>query len=252
MADHALRVLAAGFAPVKGIRHLSLPAVDLDHDGPVGDRRWCLVDTERRRVLRTVQHPSLVAVRAQQVGDALHLTLPDGATVGGRPEPTGERLIADYWGREVPLELTAGPHSELLSGYLGTPVRLAAAPPGGVVFGDPVTLVTTGSLRDLAERTGRPPLATEAARFRPSLVVESETAYAEDDWLGREVTVGNARLRIGAPIPRCAVVDLSPTSGVKDAPVLKTLAAHRPLNRAGEPCFGVFARVVTPGRVLAG
>jgi len=36
---------------------------------------------------------------------------------------------------------------------------------------------------------------------------------------------------------------------VKDVRLLKTLAAHRPLNRAGEPAFGVFAEVLTPGTV---
>jgi uncharacterized protein YcbX len=110
-----------------------------------------------------------------------------------------------------------------------------------------VTLVTTASLRDLAGQVGQD--AVDAARFRPTLVVETDEPYAEDTWLGREVRVGEATLRVGVPIPRCAVIDINPGTGERDVRLLKTLASHRPLNRAGEPAFGVFAEVVTPGTV---
>ena len=58
--------------------------------------------------------------------------------------------------------------------------------------------------------------------------------------------------RIGGPIPRCAVIDHHPETGVKDVRLLKALVAWRPTNRAGEPMFGVYARCVTPGRVTVG
>ena len=68
-----LVVRAAGFSPVKGMRHLALPSVELDALGAVGDRAWCLVDVAARRVLRTVQHPTLVSVVARVEGDELSL-----------------------------------------------------------------------------------------------------------------------------------------------------------------------------------
>ena len=43
-----LVVRQAGFAPVKGMRHLALDAVDLDEQGAVGDRSYCLVDVDAR------------------------------------------------------------------------------------------------------------------------------------------------------------------------------------------------------------
>jgi uncharacterized protein YcbX len=107
-----------------------------------------------------------------------------------------------------------------------------------------VTVVGTASLRDLSTRVGR---LVEAARFRATLVVETDEPYVEDSWLGTEVAVGEAVIRIGGPIPRCAVIDHHPDTGVKDARLLKALVASRPTNAAGEPMFGVYAEVVRPG-----
>ena len=145
------------------------------------------------------------------------------------------------------LELLDGPHTALFSRWLDRPVRLARARRGDVVFAGSVSVVTTASMRDLARQAG--PEALDAARFRPNLVVETDEPYAEETWLGREIRVGGATLRIGVPIPRCAVIDVHPETGERDVRLLKTLASHRPLNRAGEPAFGVFAEVVTPGTV---
>ena len=237
-----LSVRAAGFSPVKGTRHRALDRVELDALGPVGDRRWCLVDVGARQVLRTVQHPSLVSVVARVDGDVLSFAVPGGESVAGVPAAAGETLTCDYWGRPVELALTDGPHAALLSDVLGRDVRLAAAPRGGVVFAAPVTVIGTASLHALGEEV-------EAARFRATLVVETRTPWVEDAWLGSEVRVGDAVVRIGGPVPRCAVIDHHPETGVKDLRLLKALGGMRPTNRAGEPMFGVYAEVVRPGMV---
>ncbi len=249
-----MRVAAVGFAPVKGMRHASYDALVLDRHGPVGDRAFCLVDVARRRVLKTVQNPSLVAIRASWDGSVLRLALPSGEVACSAPEPTGEELVCDYWGRPATLALLGGPQAALASSYLGADVRLAAAPPGQVVYGAPVTLVSLASLRSLAAGLGRPGLAAEPARFRPTLVLDDLDPWAEEGWVGRTVRVGEAAVRVNALVPRCAVVDLDPATGVPDAPVLKALADRPDPATAGAPelPFGVDAFVVTPGVVHPG
>ena len=242
-----LTVRAAGFAPVKGMRHLTRARLELDERGVVGDRDWCLVDVAARRVLRTVQHPSLIAVHASTDGDRLSMTLPTGESISEAPADSGEVLTCDYWGRSVDLAVASGGHAALVSEWLGKDVRLARAPRGSVVFAAPVTVVGTASLRDLAERTGHP---VEAARFRATLVVDTDEPYVEDTWLGTEVQVGDAVITMGGPIPRCAVIDHHPETGAKDARLLKALARDRPTNRAGEPMLGVFAECVRAGTVV--
>ncbi len=238
-----LRVRTAGFAPVKGTRHLTLDRLVLDEHGPVGDREWCFVDVAARRVVRTVEHPALIAVVARADGSVLEMSVPTGESVASVPQPTGETITCDYWGRSVPLAMVDGPHAALVSGHLGQDVRLAAAPRGGVVFAAPVTLVGTASLHALGADV-------EAARFRATLVVETDEPWVEDTWLGAEVRVGPATLRVGGSVPRCAVIDHHPETGVKDSRLLKSLVAMRPTNGAGEPMLGVYAEVVRGGVVV--
>lgn len=285
--DHVLDARSVGFTPIKGTRHRAQPQARFDAAGPVGDRRFCLIDVETRRVLRTVQNSRLLAVVAELRETELEVTLPDGRSVSGEPGLSGETLTCDYWGRQVPLALTGGAHDELLSAHLGRAVRLAEAPRGAIVFGRPLTIVTTASLAEVADRADHPSLLLEAARFRATLLVHTEEPFVEETWAGREVRVraigretsardigtsarggdtsvfgvdtserdieagvlggetgAELRVRIGAPVPRCAVIDLDPATGERNARLLATLAATRVTNRAGEPFFGVYAEVV--------
>ena len=238
-----------GFTPLKGARHVAHADVTLDAHGPVGDRRWCLVDPARDRVLRTVENPSLLQAVARADGETLTVLLPSGQ-VAGVPEPTGDLRTVDYWGRDAKVELLDGPWSAAFSEHLGYDVRLARPSRAGeVVYGGSVTLVTTSSMALLSERVGRP-LGSERFRATYLLDVEGLEPHGEDSWVGREITLGEATVRVRGVVPRCAVVDLDPESGVRDVPVLGTLAGYR--RSDGEICFGVDAEITVPGRVRAG
>jgi uncharacterized protein len=239
-----LAVAEFGFAVIKGTRHRPRPEARLDAAGPVGDRRYCLIDLKSGTVLRTVQHPALVTVDVEEDDRGLVLELPTGASVTGHPVPSGRTVEVDYWGRRMPMEIMNGPHVEFFSDLLGREVHLARAPRGGVVYADPVSIATTGSIADLARRAAHPQLLAEAARFRATFLVAEPEPYAEDSWVGREVTIGGRRLQVTAPIGRCAVIDIHPSSGERGSRLLKTLAGYRPRSASGEPLFGVCARVV--------
>lgn len=249
-AEHAsspseiANVRSVGFTPVKGTRHLSLPEAEFDELGPVGDRRYCLVDVDRRRVLRTVQNPALLAVVARFHGEELETTLPDGRSVRAVPETSGETLTCDYWDRPVEAALTQGPHDALFSSWLGTSLRLAKVPRGDVVYGQPLTVVATASIRDLAAHVEHPDLLSEAARFRATCLVDTDTPFVEETWAGQQLSLGEVRVRIGEPIPRCAVIDLDPATGARGPRLLKRLAEYRSGNAEGEPFFGVYAQIV--------
>jgi uncharacterized protein YcbX len=242
-------VPSIGFAHVKGTRHEARRGAAVDAHGPIGDREFCFVDVERRQVLKTVQNPRLIRMTTSLVDDTLTITLPDGRSASGVPVGSGERLTCSYWKRPVDLELTDGPHSALASEWLGKPVRLARAYRGDVIYGAGLSIVTTASMRELAEQSGHHDLLDEAARFRATLVLDTDEPFIEETWRGRDVTVnvpdvGALRVRIGDPIARCAILDLDPITGERDSNLLKTLAASRPRNEAGEPYFGVNADVI--------
>ena len=244
-----MRIARIGFTPLKGGRHVSHPLVDLTSDGPVGDRRFCLVDPARDRVLRTVENPTLLRASARWEAGALSVDLP-GRTVEGLPEPTGEVLKVDYWGRTAAVEVCSGPWAEAYTDHLGYDVVLARpVHPGEVVYGASVTLVTTSSMSLLSERLGR---EVDSARFRATFLVDTGGAapHVEDSWVGQELRLGEATVVVHGIVPRCAVVDLDPVTGGRDGQVLGTLGGYR--RGAGEINFGVDAVVSTAGRVWTG
>lgn len=239
-------VVSFGYAPIKGVRH-EPRTVDVDAFGPVGDRRWCLVD-DQLKVLRTVQHLELLAVRVHQMGQ-LTVQFPDGTTVVTSPQPTGEQCMVGYWKRMVPATFAPSELDVAFSDYLGTSVRLAQPERGAIVYGSPISLITSASVRDLGTRVHATDLLEQAARFRATYLVDHDEAYAEDAWPGKVIRLGEVLVEVTGAIGRCAVIDAHPTTGERDLSVLRTLAGYRPRNDAGEPCFGVQGRVVGTSRI---
>ncbi|QGF25092.1 MOSC domain-containing protein [Raineyella fluvialis] len=241
-----MHVTRIGFTSLKGARHLDRPFVDLAWDGPVGDRVFCLVDPARERVLRTVENPTLMATRARWDSGVLTVALP-GCQVEGEPAGTGETRTLDYWGRRVTLEVIDGPWAAAFSQHLGYDVILARSPAGDVVYGASVSLVTTGSLDELSRRVGSTVLDS---RFRATFTVHTDTPHVEDAWIGRRLQLGEAEIEVRSAIPRCAVIDLDPDTGMRRSDAMRALAAYR--RQGNEVMFGVDAIVTKPGRVRVG
>jgi uncharacterized protein YcbX len=257
-----MHVTRIGLTPLKGTRHAGPASLDLTLDGPVGDRLFCLVDRSRGRVLRTVEHPAMLATSARWADGVLRTDLPH-RSVEAVPEQGGERLRVDYWGRPAEVELVDGPWAAAYSEHLGRPVDLARARRAGeVVFGGSVSLVTSSSVERVQREVGAGPGGDRldhpaddrsgdrfGDRFRATLTVDTsgQPPFVEDTWVGRRLRVGTAEVEVRGRLPRCAVVDLDPGSGGRRTPVLATLAGYR---RVGtEILFGVDATVVRPGRI---
>ena len=253
VAWHAgdMRIARIGFTPLKGARHATHAHVDLADSGPVGDRVFCLVDPARGRVLRTVENPSLMLATARWRDPVLTVQLGE-RTETGTPRNTGEVRDVDYWGRRASVELVDGPWASMFAEHLGYDVVLArSAHPGEVVYGGSVTLVTTASMRLVAEKLGGP-VASE--QFRSTFLVDTagsdDEPHMEEGWVGRTLHLGAASVLVRGPVPRCAVVDVDPATGRRERPVLSTLAGYR--RGSGEIDFGVDATVLVPGRVHDG
>ncbi len=244
-----MHVARIGFTPIKGGRHQTQGSVLLTETGPRGDRAFCLIDPTDGRCLRTVENPTLLQTRASWDGVALSVELPSG-TVAGEPVSTGDVRTVDYWGRTAEVERVEGPWASAYSAFLGREVVLTSSAPGEMVYGGPVTLVTTASLSRLAAEVGVP---VDGARFRATFQLDGGDhldPHAEDGWAGRRLRLGTAELRVRGLVPRCAVIDLSPASGARDLGLLHALSAYR--RSAGEVTFGVYADVTLPGRVTSG
>jgi uncharacterized protein YcbX len=116
-----------------------------------------------------------------------------------------------------------------------------------------VSLVSDGSLRELAGHLGVDDV--DGRRFRMLIELESATAHEEDTWIGRDVAIGSAVLRITKPDGRCAITTQDPDTGERNLDTLRTILQYRGF-RADDPerkiDFGVLGEVRTPGRIALG
>jgi uncharacterized protein YcbX len=236
-------------APVKGMRVVPLPELELGPAGPVGDRAFVLVGADGGLV-ETSRTPELLQVAPtwHPASGTLGLRFPDGREVTGVPEPGERGTVSLYNNRPVNGGLVEGSLSQALSDHLGRPVRLMALDPRQTGADDfPVTLMSTSSLSALGGAL--PGGIPDPRRFRMTITIDGTAAWEEHGWAGQEVGVGEVTLRVIDPVPRCVVTTRDPERGRRDAPILKALAQ---LRGKDDVTFGVWCEVARPGRVRVG
>jgi uncharacterized protein YcbX len=137
-----------------------------------------------------------------------------------------------------------------LSAYLGEETR--GQPTfhhvSGHVFSDQkapvVSLANLASLRDYESKVGA---RRHRRRFRANVWFSGAAAWAEREWIGRELQLGGAVLRVVKGTTRCPATEVNPETGERDA---NPLAELRSLY--GHVELGVHAEVVDGGRFAIG
>jgi hypothetical protein len=249
------RVVRIAIAPVKALHVVNPDAVELGSAGVAGDRRFWLVDGDRRLV-NGKRHPELMRVRPDwdESSRRLGLTFPDGSVVEGEVEP-GEPFAADLYGTPHPSRTVPGPWQDALSEFAGEPLTLLWSEGGaqdrGRDHGGWATVVSRGSLERLRAEAGVPD-AVDGRRFRMLFEIDGVDAHAEDEWLGRRVAIGEAVVAPVGDVGRCVVTTCDPDTAVSDFDTLKLLAAYRPEGVTEPLPFGVYCDVAVPGRVRVG
>jgi uncharacterized protein len=224
----------------------------LDSCGVVENRRFFLVDATGR-LLAGVRHGPLVRVRADfdAASQRLSLHFPDGHVVDGEVA-LGEPTSTDFYGRNVAGHIVDGPWSDALSAFAGRPLQLLRADrPGDGSDVQVATLVSRASVDELGRHADLE-TSPDARRFRMLLEIDGCTAHEEDTWLDRLLRTGEAVLRVGGPVPRCAVTTQDPETGVPDLDTLRVIRDYREPGPSKTADFGVYADVVEPGRVRVG
>ena len=178
-------------------------------------------------------------------------------------------------GREVLRETITEPQGRAHIGafftdFLGAaaegPLRVVEAP--GHAFADArpkpnastdkyVSLINLASIRALegaiAAPLGSPhdPRSCGAGvaplRFRANLYFEGAPEWAELGWLGHEIAIGAARLRVIAAITRCAATEVNPETAERDLDIPGTLQ-----RRFGHNLMGIYAEIISGGEIGVG
>jgi uncharacterized protein len=259
--------------PVKSMLGENLDEAEVSRSGLARDRRLAVVSRRTGKVA-SAKYPRLwrdmLTLSAAALDDATaRITLPDGKTVSSA-DPGVDQVLSEVLDQPVTLTGTpppgatldrAVPEAVLRDGIKAeVPATLieigAATPPGTFVDFAPLHLITTATLDRIAELN--PYRRARLERYRPNVVIRTDAGgFTENDWLGRDLRVGDELvLRVIARTPRCAVPTLAHGGLPRDTEALRAVARHnrvRPMPGVDpEPCAGVYAEVLHPGRIMAG
>jgi uncharacterized protein YcbX len=247
-------VARLSIAPVKALALEEPEQVRLEPFGVVGNRVFHLVDADGDRVSGP-KHGRLMQVRASYdvESERLSLAFPDGSSVEGDGARLDGSVVSDFWGRSVAARVVDGPFGPALSEWYGSPLRLVrSARPGDAADVEPLSLMSTASAEALSRWAGDDPRVLDTRRFRLNIELAGCEPFEEDTWEGRAMRIGDAVIRVGGPIPRCAITTYDPDSGVRDFGTLKAIREVRGVTPQGKLNFGVYASVVEPGVIAVG
>jgi hypothetical protein len=241
-----LRLTALNLYPVKSCRGIAVDTAEVDARGLVGDRRFLVVDSERRFLTQRV-HPRMALIETALTSAALILSSPDHGSVsvslsGFRCPISG----VSVWKDTVTADDCGDEAAAWLTDFLGLTCRLVHTgaaytrpmpahklPPllstvtfhsHEVSFADafPFLVISEESLADLNGRLGAP---LPMDRFRPNLVVAGAAPYAEDDW--RRFRVGGVVFHGATRCGRCVVTTTDQFTATRAPEPLRTLATYR-------------------------
>jgi uncharacterized protein YcbX len=259
--------------PVKSMLGEDLDEAEVSRSGLARDRRLAVVSRRTGKVA-SAKYPrlwrDLLTLSAEALDDATaRITLPGGETISST-DPGIDKVLSTLLNEPVTLSSTpppgatldrAVPEAVLRNGIRAqvpaTMIEIgAAAPPGTFVDFAPLHLLTTATLDRIAELS--PYRRAHLERYRPNMVIRTGAdGFTENDWLGRDLSVGDdLLLRVLARTPRCAIPTLAHGDLPRDTEALRVVARHnrvRPLpDLDPEPCAGVYAQVLRPGRIRPG
>jgi len=214
--------------PVKSMAAEALTSGRVSWTGLAGDRKWAFV-----RPASSHHGFPWLTIRDNPAMSGYVPTLLDP----GRPDKSAVQVRAPG-GRTYSL---ADPG---LADELGAGARVMRLD-RGTFDAMPVSLITTDTVSALCELAEVP---GNEVRFRPNLVITPTAGapYAEDEWVGCSLRIGETIVRIDRRDTRCIVVNVDPGTGRPDAALLKVIGRHR------GACAGVYGTTVRPGLVQVG
>lgn len=219
--------------PVKSMGGECLEACLIESYGLSGDRYCSFYDetkTEWARYVTARKLPAMLTYKASFAAGEIRVTGPDGRVYGWDDELL--RQIQSLTETRIAMSALKAPHPE------------AKHPELLSVDGAGILLVTDASLRKLEALWGKP---VDQRRFRGNFVValRDETDF-EGNWIGRELAIGETRLKVDSFCQRCVMVTMDPDTQERDPSLLRKVNEDFGLH------FGVYASVVQTGQVRIG
>ncbi|MEO5620536.1 MAG: MOSC domain-containing protein [Cypionkella sp.] len=208
------------------------------------DRHWAVAHEAAKLVpgwnrcanfARGAKAPQLMAITSQldEASGSLTLRHPERGEITFRPDAPED--LARFLDWVLPLN----PPER------AQPASIFSAGRGLTDSPEPtLSILNPASLAELSAKMGQP---LSQDRWRGNLWIAGAEAWAEFGWIGREMQIGGARLKITARITRCSATTVDPETGRVTAPTLQALEENY-----GHQDFGVYAEVVESGPIAVG
>lgn len=231
--------------PIKSARAQKINQMTINHEGPVGDRQWMLVDEAGKFVTQRTL-PKLATVEVFYDDTALTVGFQKMFFKISTKNSFQRQVKVQIWNDTVDAALEPDLYSQALSQYLGTNLRLVRYTPFSqrrvrshsmewkpeVRFADarPVQLINLKSLEELNSRLAEP---VGVDRFRGNLIYSGQQPFEEEQW--KRIRIGEVIFSQPKKCSRCTITTIDQTTGDRTgAEPLKTLAGYR---REGKDVF---------------
>ena len=235
--------------PVKGMTPEALASVELEQGGTMPfDRAWAIENGPGRfdpdvprhlpkiNFLMLMRNEKLASLQARFDDATQTLTiLRAGRQVarGDLGTPLGRKLIEQFIAAYMATDLRGAPRIVHAEGHSFSDVAAKC-----------LHVVNVASLRELERVAGR---RIDPLRFRANVHVEGLPAFAELDWIGRELKLGGVVTRVLDRTVRCEATNVDPVTAARD------MAIPALLQRTwGRSDFGVYAVIEAGGRLSVG
>ncbi|MBM9596433.1 MOSC domain-containing protein [Roseitranquillus sediminis] len=208
-----------------------------------GDRIWAVAHEASKAAsgawspcvnfTRGAKAPQLMAVTAETLEDGqITVRHPDLPDLTFDPDTDGAAFV-DWTRPLIPADRAA-------------PAHLIRAGTDGMTDSDfpTISIVGLGSHAAVERQVGHA-LSTE--RWRANLIFDELSEWAEFDWIGRTLRIGEVELKVRERITRCLATAANPATGIRDADTLGALEAGW-----GHRDFGVYAVVTRGGEIAEG
>ena len=226
--------------PIKSCAAVEVEQLTFDQNGPVGDRRYMLVDNNGRFLTQRTL-PAMAHIYPRIEENVLIVDAEGQPTLrvtGQRAADGGRQLDVSVWKDSLPAQDCGDEAAAWFEAVLGRACRLVQlsdntqrqvnrkyAEAGewvGFADGYPLLVTTEESLDVLSQAVGRP---LDMLRFRPNIVLAGAPAFAEQTWQALNSENGGL-IKITKPCERCVIPTRDIATQQREGDMLAVMKQH--------------------------
>lgn len=269
--------------PVKSMGFEKIAAAEIGMNGIPYDRGWAVRDERDGAIRTARLLPALLLYQARYIEGTwaglvphVEVSMPNGGTVRS-DDPDIDRILSDSIGRPVTLWSLRPPEDsehlritplepgemegewrrqmgllpdDPMPDFSGIPAKVLnelkeyATPRGTYFDAFTMNVLTTSSMRHLQALL--PDADIRVERFRPNILVDDEgesDSIREHEWVGRDIAIGGARLKVVMDCPRCTIASARQPGIDKDTRISRAMVNHM------RQSISVYCEVAAPGTV---